>query len=225
MKSGSAALLFAVLLSGCTLGYRHTRHVGTITDHPGELDVQGAGNTADLGVAFDFRYFRFGMPFEGGRHQLEFTAPDGGKDTLDLIRERRFYRLEVPLLSLWNFDGGGFGGYPGLLRHRHTVDLWISGESDLRTEHQWWVDLSLVLYRYNGVGFRFFFGGGGLPVDAATPRPGTRFPAVWHGTAPMIGAGLAITVMTGEYALDALEYLIGVDKRHRERAERQNPGR
>lgn len=216
--------LLAITTAGCTIGYRHTRHFGSIDRNIGELAIEGSGNTADLAATFDFRYFRFLMPFEAGRRELVFTADNDGKDTLDLIRERRFYRLDVPVLSVWDFESRDFGGYPGLMRHRRSLEFWIGGETDLRVENEWWADLSFAYYVYNGVGFRLFVGGGALPFAAATPRPGTRFPAVWRGNAPTFGAGLSVTVTTGEFALDALYYLAGIDKRHRDRAAKQNPG-
>ena len=220
----AAVIGLALLLAGCTLGYRHTRHTGSIKRNIGELDIGGSGNTADLSATFDFRYFRLLIPFEAGRRMLEFTADDGGRDTIDLVRERRYYRLDVPVVSLWDFKNEGFGGYPGLLRHRHTFDVWVSGETNLHVDHEWWIDLGLAYYRYNGIGVRLFFGAGAVPFDAATPRPGTRFPAIWHGDAPTIGGGLTVTITAGEFALDLFQYLAGVDRTHRNRANRQNPG-
>jgi hypothetical protein len=225
MNARHVACFCVLALSGCTIGYRHTRHVGKISRDIGELDINGSGNTMDIAATFDFRYARLLLPFEVGRHKLVFTADDGGKDTLDLVRERRLYRLDVPVLSLYDVKTKGFGGYPGLMRHRESLELWVSGESNLQNDNEWWIDLSLAFYKYNGVGVRLFFGAGALPFDAATPRPGTRFPALWNGNAPTIGGGLSITVTSGEFALDAFEYLAGIDKKHRERAERQNPGR
>ncbi len=225
MTSRLFVCLAALLLAGCTIGYRHSRHTGSLSREIGELDIAGSGNTAQLATTFDFRYARFLLPFEVGRRKLTYQAADGGRDTQDLIRERRLYRLDVPVLSLYDVNKGGFGGYPGLMRHRHSLELWVSGETNLQTDNEWWLDLSVVFYKYNGVAFLASFGGGALPFDAATPRAGTRFPAVWRGNAPMFGGGLAITVTSGEFALDAFEYLLGIDKRHRTRAERQNPGR
>lgn len=220
----AAVVLLVLLLAGCTIGYRHTRHAGSINRSPGKLDIEGSGNTADLAITLDFRFLRASLPFEAGRRQLEFIAPNGRKDTLDLIRERRLYRLDVPVLSLWDFEERAFGGYPGLMRHRHSLELWVTGETDMRTENEWWVDLGLTYYRYAHVGFRIFFGAGALPFDAATPVMGTRFPTIWRGNAPTFGGGLSVIITTGEFGLDALLYLAGVDKTHRNRAKRQNPG-
>lgn len=225
MTARVVVCLVVTLLTGCTLGYRHTRHAGTLSREHGDLDITGSGNTANIALTFDFRYARLLLPFEVGRRQLVFKANDGGKDTLDLIRERRIYRLDVPVLSLYDVKTRGFGGYPGLMRHRESLEIWIGGETDLANDTEWWLDLGLVFYNYNGVGVGIYGGAGSLPFDAATPRAGTRFPALWHGNAPMFGAGVSITVTSGEFALDAFEYLLGIDKAHRTRSEKQNPGR
>lgn len=219
-------LAFAVAcLSGCTLGYRHAAHSGTLTNSLGEAKVSGAGDEIDLAVTADFRYVRLMLPIEVSRHKLAFDAYDGGRDTGDLIRERRRYRLEVPFLSLYNFDTGGFGGYPGALRHRHTIDLWVGAETDMLRQIEWWVDLGASLYKHGGIGFSIFGGVGSMPVAAATPVAGSRFPTLWEGRTVSFSGGAAVTITSGEFALGALEYLLGMDKRHRDRVQRQNPGR
>lgn len=208
-----------VFLTGCSVGYRHTAHGSTMTRDDGrELDIRGKGDAAQLYASIDFRYFRFGVPFDVGRRRLFLEDQEGNKDQLDLIRERRIFRLDVPVLSLRDLEEKQFGGYPGLMRHRHSIELWISGESDLATEHEWWADIGIVYYKYNGIGLRAYGGVGSLPFTASTPVQGTRFPRIWEGRAPMFGAGIELTVTAGEFGLDVLHFLLGIDREHRERS-------
>jgi len=222
MTSARDVLAISCLLvvSGCTLSYRHTRHASTHTREDGrQLEIEGQGNAAHLGATFDFRYFRFSMPFEASYRVLNFRDESGSQDRQDIVHERRFYRLDVPVLSMWDLNDGGIG-YPGVMRHRRSLEFWISAESDFMTEHEWWVDGGLVYYSYNGVGLRLHVGTGGVPFRAATPQRTSRFPILWDGQAPMFGAGLEITFTSGEYGLEVVEYLIGIDKRHRDRSRR-----
>lgn len=215
------AVVLLVLLSGCTFGYRHTRHSSTVAREDGrELEVDGQGHTVNLGATFDFRYFRFSMPFGAIYRLLYFEDEEGGRDRQDIVQERRFYRLDVPVLSLWDMKDGGGIGYPGTMPKRRSLELWISAETDLLKEYEWWVDAGLVYYKYNGIGLRLYFGGGAVPYHAATPQPGSRFPIIWEGHAPMFGAGLELTFTAGEYGLEVIDYLVGIDKRHRERSRR-----
>lgn len=216
-------LLCSVCAAGCTVGYRHAVHSGTLTNPSGEAQISGAGDDIDLSVTLDFRYARLMLPVEVSRHKLTYEAFDGGRSTGDLIRERRLYRVEVPLLSFYDFDKGGFGGYPGALRHRHTVDLWIGAESDLLRSIEWWVDLGVSLYKHGGLGFSVFGGLGSLPVSTSTPMQGSRFPRLWDGRTVSFSGGAAVTITSGEFALGALEYLLKMDKRHRERVVRGTP--
>lgn len=211
-------LLLVAACTGCSIGYRHTVHASKFTRDDGRVaQISGASDTAYLGATFDFRYARVLVPYEFGRRQIFVTEQeDGYRDEIDLIRERRFYRLDIPVLSLWDFDEKSFGGYPGLLRHRNTVDVWLSGETDFMIRNEWWADISVALYRYGKVGFRLYGGGGALPFDAATPQAGTRFPRLWKGQAPYFGGGLEVILTTGEYGLDAFEWIADMDKRDRE---------
>lgn len=213
-------LLIVFLLCGCSIGYRYTGHHSTYTRDDGRsIDIRGNSNVGQLTAAFDFRYVRLMVPFEGGRRIMRFEDDRGNPDTIELIRERRFYRLDVPLLSLWDLEHKQFGGYIGSMRHRKSLELWVSGESNLSADdHEWWADVGFVRYAYNGVGIRVYGGVGGIPFDAATPRPNTRFPAIWRGNAPMFGGGIEFIFTTGEYGLDVVELLLGLDRRHRERS-------
>jgi hypothetical protein len=221
MNRGSTLilLLVVVVVSGCSIGYRYTGHHSTFTRDDGrELEIRGSSHSGHLAASFDFRYFRLMVPFEGGRRVIRVRDDEGNPDTIELIRERRFYRLDVPLVSLWDLENKQFGGYPGSMRHRKSLELWLSGESNAQIDHEWWVDLSFVRYAYNGVGIKVYGGAGAVPFDAATPVQGTRFPRLWHGNAPMFGAGIEFIFFTGEYGLDVVEYLLGLDRDHRERS-------
>ncbi len=216
----AALALFAVIASGCTVGYRYTRHDYTFQRDDGrEIEISGPGHNLRLGAVFDFRYFRLGIPFEANYRHLRFMDENGNDDRDELIRERRLWRLDVPVFSVWDIKDGGVG-YPGKMRHRESLEIWLGAESDFMKLHEWWFDIGLAYYRYNGVGTRLYFGAGSAPFRATTRMPGSLNPYVWEGNSPMFGFGLEGTFTAGEFALDAIEYLLGMDKRHRDRSRR-----
>ena len=214
------AALLPLGAAGCTYGYRYTNLGSTHTEQGRSVDVQGHAHTFLAGVVLDFRYARLGIPFEGLVVDLELEDELGGVDTLEDYDEMRSYRLDVPLLTIFDLEHDVWWRYPGAIRHREGIELWGSAMSNLKERHHWWADLSVAYYNYNGLGARLFAGYGELPFRASTHGVGPAFPLRWEGQAGGWGGGVEVTLTTGEYALEALEWLLDRDREERREFDR-----
>lgn len=219
LRSLTLALL-ALCAGGCTYGYRYTNLGSTHTEDGRSVDVQGDAHAFLAGVVLDFRYFRLGVPFEGVVASFELEDELGGIDRFEDYDEMRSYRLDVPLLTIFDLDEDVWWRYPGVIRHRQGIELWASASSNLSRRHHWFADLSVAYYDYNGLGVRLFGGWGEIPFRASTQGVGPEFPLRWEGQAGGFGGGLEVTLTTGEYALEALKWLIDRDREERREFDR-----
>jgi len=214
--------MICAMCCGCAAQYRHVVfHDHDVAPSTHTVDIRGTSDATQLAIVADFRYVRLLLPADFVVQQFHFTDEDGGVDEKTEIQERRAFRIDVPLLTLWNLDDGGLA-YPGALAHRHSIELWLSGETQLRKKADYWADVGLVYYATDGVGVRLFGGYTSVRYRATTSPPGQEFPRLFEGRANGFGGGIELTFTAGEHALDLVKWLIGVDRRYRERERRHH---
>lgn len=211
-------LLGICLLSvtGCTVGYRyHHVNASTLssTGTPGEL--RGGGHMVELGVVLDVRYLRLVMPYIGASHEMELTASDGGRAQQKSTIEKRAFRLDLPALSLWNGKNGWEPGYPGIMEHRQSLELWLSATGNFDDPILGFADLGLVYYQHDLVAVRAFGGWGGVPFQQSSTGYGLDRPRqeVWKTSATGPTAGVELTVGAGEQALDFFKFFFASQKK------------
>lgn len=211
-------ILLTTVLTGCIAGgSAGTLQTGALTGTvPGETaDVSVARRGYVVGTAFDFRAVRFVSSLEMVQREPSANWSAGvtpDQTSMDpTYNERRVLRLDVPLLTLWNLEGGGLG-YPGIMPHRHTIDLWArGGSSDI---------LQLDDGGFGGAALTYYQSGGfavSLTVDRWTEPTRVRgiAPDGYHtysGDAGGWVVGLEVTLGAGEYALDAYDWLMDRDR-------------
>ena len=218
-------VLFFLFFCGCSVGYRKVTHSSDIVREDGRsLRVQGGSDSGLVMLNADFRFARFSMPIEMGSNTWELLADDGGsiKDTIH--RERRFYRFDAPILSIYQIDNGLGIKYPGLLPERKSIEFWIGGEMDLLKNGHRWVDFGLMYYHFGLVGVRLY-GGLGSESLRTTTKAENKSALFWDDSAWGYGAGVEITITPGEYFLNFLEFLWEKDKTHQRRLKYKRYGR
>lgn len=211
----SSLFLAMVALSGCTIGYRYHNVDSQITNAAGaNAQVVGSGHMVELGVVLDFRFFRLVAPFMGSTYDIDIRDDAGGHDHRAVTDEVRGFRLDVPVLSVWNGDDGFSPGYPGLMEHRQSVELWLSGTGHLTKPPQWYADVGVVYYHHDLVAVRAFGGWGGVPYDGQTARfgPGGADYNFWKASPTGFTGGVEVTLGAGEQALDFIKFFIGNQK-------------
>lgn len=217
--------LCAWLLSGCVVG----GSIGTLravdVTNPvdsGTADIDVSRNNLTLGTVFDFRAVRFVTALE----MIERTRTVDGVRAQSLDRvsledydERRVMRLDIPLLSLWDFNPENPGPfrYPGLLDHRHTLDVWLRGGThNLALDEGGFVGGALVWYKSGAIAVS-------LTADYVTEDTGVRAlqesgaATNFDGFADGWVVGFEVTLAAGEYALDIFKIFLDYDKRGRSR--------
>ncbi len=205
----AATIALSVVLTGCTIGYRYHRIDDTISNAVGaNAKVKGSSQMVELGVVLDFRYFRMVAPYLGAKNEMDIAASDGGGDHKSQVIEERGFRLDVPVVSVWNDDDGFSLGYPGTMVHRNSLELWLSGTGRFSQPPMWFGDVGLVYYHHNWAAVRVFGGWGEMPVTGQTSTfdaQGSQF-QFWKTTAGGFTAGADLTIGAGEQALDFLKY-------------------
>ena len=214
-----APLLLALCVlgaTGCTVGYRY-HHVDattlSATGTPGELG--GSGHMVELGIVLDVRYLRLVLPYMGASYEMELTASDGGRAQQKSMIEKRGFRLDVPALSLWNGKNGWEPGYPGVMKHRQSVELWLSATGRVDDPVLGFADLGLVYYHHDLVALRAFGGWGGVPFEQTSTGFGLNRPRqeFWKTSATGPTAGVELTIGAGEQALDFFNFFFDSQKK------------
>ncbi len=210
-------LLGCVLLcSSCALSYRHHTFNSQIEEGGTTLNVDGSADVYHMGVVIDFLYGRLILPFEILQRTLDFTDSEGGVAGRDTSVEQRAYRLEVPVLSIWNHKEGFAVNYPGMLRKRQSFEIWLGADSDLlKANVRWFADIGVTYYHYNIGAVRLFAGYGQTEYSVSTQGIGPQFPNTWGGDLGSWAIGGSITIFAGEYALEFFEYILDLDEKHR----------
>ncbi|AWV90728.1 hypothetical protein [Bradymonas sediminis] len=211
-------LLGACLLgtTGCTIGYRY-HHIddATLSERGTRGDIKGGGHMVELGLVLDVRYLRLVMPYMGASYEMELQASDGAQVAQSTMIEKRGFRLDVPALSIWNGKTGWGPGYPGIMKHRQSVEIWLSATGRVDDPLLGFADLGLVYYHHDLVAVRAFGGWGGAPFKQTSSTYGleNRRPEFWKTSATGPTGGVELTIGAGEQALDFIMYFLGTQKK------------
>lgn len=209
-------MCLGVMSAGCTIGYRYHHVDGAVESESGMRGhIEGGGHVVELGVVLDFRYLRLLMPFLGGSYDLALEADAGTRAQRFDTFEKRGYRLDLPVLSLWNERGGIEPGYPGVMVHRESVELWLSATAHAGPPMLGFADLGVVYYQHNLVAVRAFGGWGVAPFRETTGGfgPGGRVRYdTWKTSAGGLSGGIELTLGAGEQALDFLKFFLSSQK-------------
>jgi hypothetical protein len=199
-------LICAVCLSGCVVGYRHqTVSDEVVNEFSQSATVEGSSDMVYLGLILDFRILRFGTPAVGGNVELAANNERGAyRDEYN--QQMNGFQLDVPLVSFWSEEEGF--GYPGVLKHRHSVDLWVSGTYVPVSPPNWWTDASLVYYNHNLFAVRVFGGYGQIPFDGTLTgySNGSQTFDMFETTVGGPTYGVEFTILAGEQALDFINW-------------------
>lgn len=208
-----------IALTGCVVGGRHQIVQTTPFQNGQQAQIEGTASAFEFGVVADFRYFRLALPFEGAATELTGTAKPTGYFKSKSTREFRALRLDIPLISLYNFEGGGTLQYPGNMPHRHSLELWTGAAASISSRPDWWADIGITYYNHNAVAVRLYGGYGQIPFremmqgrDTSNQLSNT----FWEGHAGGIALGLELTLFAGEHALDLLKFVFEEDERVRD---------
>lgn len=209
-----ATTVVAMTCTGCTAGYRYASYDAAVPSPDGEVRLVAQEKMSQLGATLDFRYFRALIYGELG--SLDGDAIDE-RGRLDRLREKRsgyWFGLDVPLLTIWNFDGGGCCTYPGLVKKRHALELWASAAL-MPARSQFVGEMALVYYFTRFIGAKLSGGVSTVRFSANTNGlDGTRR----FDDIAVAGSTFAISIVipAGPWGISILEELIFWDEQHRD---------
>ncbi|MBA2662071.1 MAG: hypothetical protein H0U74_07220 [Bradymonadaceae bacterium] len=212
-------LLVAALSSSCVVGVRHQQVQSQQFQHGQQGEVSGSATGIEFGVVADFRYFRLAFPYEGLGIDITGSAEPNGYFKKKDVNEFRAFRLDIPLISLRDFENGGSFKYPGIMRHRQSLEIWTGAAAEPSSTPNWWADVGLVYYHHNAIAVRLYGGYGQIPFRETMLGRNDNFSAndkTWQGHAGGLAMGLEITLFAGEHALDLIKYILVEDKRVRD---------
>jgi hypothetical protein len=219
---GAAAVL-GFALGGCVLGANvGTMRAADLTHGaaPGaKADVAVGRSAATQGAAFDFRFFRVESTLESLERVtgVEVTPSATTQGDKTSHAERKVWRLAVPLVSLWDFEHDEALGYPGLMKHRNSVDLWLRGATpDFDLSRGWSFGGALGWYWADHLGAALTVDVWTEPTHAVALLPsGVMVDFRGEAWGPVVGVELVLPA--GEYALDIFEALLALDQKLRDR--------
>ena len=208
---------------GCIAGAHHHSIDTTVMNQGDALDVTGEVNSVDLGITADFRYFRVGLPFEGHRRKIDVDIQEGGFFEIDRVVELRALRVDVPVVSLFDFSDEPSGQrYPGLMKQRNSLELWLSGSMGISPIRPATASAGLAYYRYGAFAVRAFGGFSTNPFRGIERghAGGTSSITRRSGYAPGWMAGVEVTLAAGEYALELVQFILDWDEDARDSIDR-----
>lgn len=200
------AVVWLVVLSGCVVGYRHHKVSDEVVNEFSQTaNVEGTSDMVYLGLILDFRVLRFGTPAVGGAIEMSAES-ERGQYRDEYNQQMNGFQLDVPLISFWSEEEGF--GYPGILKHRHSVDLWVSGTLMPVSPPNWWSEASLVYYNHDLFAVRIFGGYGQLPFDGTLTgySNGSQTYDMFETTVGGPTYGAEVTILAGEQALDFIKW-------------------
>lgn len=158
------------------------------------------------------------LVFERGLIEYRDNATGVGRRKID--RTNRAFRLDVPLISLWDFRNSVAFEYPGLMRRRESLELWGIMESNFKEEFPWAAGGGLVYYWYRRFSLGVIAGYGSAPFSGGLEGIGRGYPTTISGRHEGVWVGLDMTLFAGEFALELWDYVVAKDRRERKLFER-----
>lgn len=216
-------LAVCLTLSGCAIGYRNHGLSTQKTVSDVTVEVEGDQDVVGFGTVLDFRAVRFIAPFVNISEEFVLSDDRGGGSTERAQKKTRHLRIDAPVMTFWSLATGAGLEWTPMLEHRTSIDLWLGGESDLRTDDaSYWLDVGLGYYQYNLVAIRVFAGWGGRPFRGVSRylEKSTTVDSYVQG----FGGGIEITLAAGEYALDFVKFLMDFDEAQQKIFSGQSPG-
>ncbi len=215
-------LALGALAPGCIMaGNAGTLGASSLTNpvDDGTVDLSLDRRAFIIGTAFDFRVARVVTSLEMVTHEpLVGLTPDQRLDPTIQDKsyvERRLLRLDVPALTLWEFREGRIG-YPGLIPHRHSLDLWArAGTADLDGDAGGFFGGALTYYRTGAFAVALTLDRWNEPADIRALRADGVNRTFAGDTFGWV-VGFEVTLAAGEYALDIINELLGIDERIRQ---------
>ncbi len=218
------SLVAMTQLSGCLMAtgigqMENPALVSPLSEETADISLERQHFT--LGTIFDFRAARLLVTLETLTldPSLKFTgrALASPTATRQLALERRVFRVDAPVLSFWDFENKESFGYPGVMKHRNSLDLWLRGGLTNDGESH---SLGGAVGWYEA---RFL--GAYLAVDywtEPTSVQGLDGPIIstYAGNTSGWVVSLEVNLAAGEYALDAIDWLWAMDKKVRAKRRR-----
>lgn len=226
LAGAALALLCALTCAGCMVGGQ----LGQVSD-PSLTSALSPNTTAELevtqktfllGTIFDLRAARITVSLEMKSLQPQVSLSPAGTPAPTAERsaylERRVLRLELPVLSFWDLDHQTALGYPGLMEHRHSVDLWLrTGTPDLGLDQGGFAGVGLGWYKTDFLAVTltadYWSEPAGIEALGANDVLST-----FGGEVQGWVFGVELTIAAGEYALDILGALLDMDRQIRDRS-------
>jgi hypothetical protein len=212
-------LTLPLLLTGCLAGGQLSQlgpaPLPALDDQPTAAQHELDQQTFLLGTVFDLRAARFVVSLELKTQSPTTTLSPSGQPAPDANRdryiERRVFRLEVPALALYDLQHNALFDLPARMPHRHSVDLWLrAGTPSLDLEQGWFVGGALGWYKAGAVAVALTadFWQEQADVQGFNPQG-----ALTNFQGPIDGwvFGLEVTIGAGEYALEAIQWLLDLD--------------
>lgn len=209
---GRALITLVILLnmSACGISGRHQWIIGTSSD----AHVEGSIDSVGSSIVADFRVLRLQYPVTFQRGSVRYFDDQTGKAEKQIDRTERWFQLDVPLLSLWDFKDHQAFGYPGMMKRRRSLEIWVTGSSNLKDGFPFNVAAGPVYYQYRHFAVGALFGWGSAPFASGLQGVGEGYPNAISGRHEGFWIGLDMTLFAGEFALELWDYLMESDSRH-----------
>ncbi|MEO1268720.1 MAG: hypothetical protein AAFX99_11525 [Myxococcota bacterium] len=220
-----AAMLVVLAAPGCIVaGNVGTLNSETFQTPAGPATVEYERQSMVLGTAFDFRVLRLVSALD-----MQILNPTSSRGELDPqsddqdYTERSMYRLDVPVLSLWDFDRSGLT-YPGMARHRHSIEVWgRAGVARNSSGYDPFYGGALTYYRANAFAVAITADYWTLPAEVRVFQNENGALNTLQGQATGWVIGFEVTLFAGEHALDIATSILEVERRTRGRHDRLRP--
>lgn len=220
-----AALACAALLSGCVVGGHMGNHqTGPLGDSAQVQQISQERQALTIGTTLDFRAARFTSALEmlniSQEVQTQGTRTVSPSEDDSQYTEHRLFRIDVPALSLWDFENNSVG-YPGMIPWRHTIDLWGRGGMVSRPGQQdFFAGGALTYYRSRAFAVSLAVDYWNSPMETRVSQASGEGFSSYNGRAEGWMVGFEITIAAGEYPLQIFQELFEMDQRHQENLRR-----
>jgi len=203
--------LIVLSMSGCALNGRYQFVNGSSPD----ASVDGHVETAGTSIVADFRVVRVQMPLVFERGLIEYRDDATGVGRRKVDRTNRAFRLDVPLISFWDFRNSASFEYPGTMRRRESLELWGMVESNLGEGFPWVAGGGVVYYWYRRFALGVMTGYGSAPFSGGLEGIGAGYPTTISGRHEGMWMGVEMTLFAGEFALELWDYIVAKDRKER----------